>query len=582
MTYQFQNSLPKLPLPTLEQTCKLYLQIVAPLLSEQEIDRTQAVVEEFQQESGQKLQQQLEIINRATKTSYVHDYREESFSEYRGALVINKNFGGILTPISQPELPQAQLAATWIVDTLKFYLKIKRRELEPDRDSPRNGNQPMCMIQYENLFGWNRIPGIKRDRMRHSPERENVVVIYQNAFYSLQPLKQDKIAPVGEIEQQVNWILENTSSTYSEEPALGALTAMQRASWAVVREGTVALDPENAHSLDLLDSALFVVCLDDTAPANIEAASGIVLHGDGKNRWFDKPLQLIFTSNGWSGINVEHVGIDGFVVMRYLYEVNKERQQNQESAQNTSVELEPPTKLQWKFSEEILAEIKQAEAEVESFISEHEIKVLEYQEFGGNSIKNYRMSPDAVVQLAIQLAYVKLRNKIDSVYESVHTRRFAYGRTEAMRSVTPESVELIRTFTEQDSDQVKYAALKKAIAAHVSRQKDCQQGYGVDRHLQSLLRLARAQGMMPQIYQDKAYKVLGESTICTSSLAAGMGMDLFCFGQVADNGYGIGYIIKPDSITVSVTSKYQQTQEYIDLLRLSFSELGKLIAQESS
>ncbi|WP_414619747.1 choline/carnitine O-acyltransferase [Calothrix sp. CCY 0018] len=582
MTYQFQNSLPKLPLPTLEQTCKLYLQIVAPLLSEQEIDRTQAVVEEFQQESGQKLQQQLEIINRATKTSYVHDYREESFSEYRGALVINKNFGGILTPISQPELPQAQLAANWIVDTLKFYLKIKRRELEPDRDSPRNGNQPMCMIQYENLFGWNRIPGIKRDQMRHSPERENVVLIYQNEFYSLQPLKQEKIAPVGEIEQQINWILENTSSTSCEEPALGALTAMQRASWAVVREGTVALDPENAHSLDLLDSALFVVCLDDTAPANIEAASGTVLHGDGKNRWFDKPLQLIFTSNGWSGINVEHVGIDGFVVMRYLYEVNKERQQNQESAQNTSVELEPPTKLQWKFSEEILAEIKQAEAEVEGFISEHEIKVLEYQEFGGNSIKNYRMSPDAVVQLAIQLAYVKLRNKIDSVYESVHTRRFAYGRTEAMRSVTPESVELIRTFTEQDSDQAKYAALKKAVAAHVSRQKDCQQGYGVDRHLQSLLRLARAQGMMPQIYQDKAYKVLGESTICTSSLAAGMGMDLFCFGQVADNGYGIGYIIKPDSITVSVTSKYQQTQEYIDLLRLSFSELGKLIAQESS
>ncbi|MGB3755352.1 MAG: choline/carnitine O-acyltransferase [Rivularia sp. (in: cyanobacteria)] len=579
MTYQFQNSLPKLPLPTLEQTCKLYLEIVTPLLSEQEIAQTQAVVEEFQQESGQKLQHQLEIINCATKTSYVHDYREESFSEYRGALVINKNFGGILTPISQPELPQAKLAATWIVDTLKFYLKIKRRELEPDRDSPRNGNQAMCMIQYDNLFGWNRIPGIKRDEMRHSPERENVVVIYRNVFYSLQPLKEEKIAPASEIEQQINWILENTSC---DEPALGALTGMKRASWAVVRQGTAALNSENARFLDLLDSALFVVCLDETAPANLEAAAGTVLHGDGKNRCFDKPLQLIFTSNGLSGINVEHVGIDGFAIVRYLYEVNQERQQqNQELANNTSVEFEPPTQLNWTFSEEILAEIKQAEAEVEGFICEHEIKVLDYQEFGRNLIKNYRLSPDAVVQLAIQLAYVKLRGKIDCVYESVHTRRFAYGRTEAMRSVTPESIELIRSFTEKDSDEAKYAALKKAVAAHVSRQKDCQQGYGVDRHLSALLRLARAQGMMPKIYQDKAYKVLGESTICTSSLAAGMGMELFCFGQVADNGYGIGYIIKPDSITVSVTSKYQQTQEYIESLQQSFSELGKLIAQES-
>ncbi len=575
MMYQFQNSLPKLPLPTLEQTCKLYLQIVAPLLSQQELTQTQAVVEEFQQESGKKLQQQLEIINSATKTSYVHDYREESFSEYRGALMIDKNFGGILTPTTP--LPQAKVAATWIVDTLKFYLKIKRRELEPDRDSPRSGDRPMCMIQYDNLFGWNRIPGIKRDRMRHSPERENVIVIYRNTFYSLQPLKEE-IAPVAQIEQQINWILENTSS---DEPALGALTAMKRAAWAVVRQGTAAL-PENARCLDLLDSALFVVCLDETAPANLEAAAGTVLHGDGKNRWFDKPLQLIFTPNGYSGVNVEHVGIDGFVIMRYLYEVNQERlSQNQKLVEDTFV-LELPTKLQWKFSEEILAEIKQAEVEVEGFISEHETKVLDYQEFGRNLIKNYRLSPDAVVQLAIQIAYVKLRSNIDCVYESVHTRRFAYGRTEAMRSVTPESVEFIRTFTEKCSDEEKYAALNKAVAAHVSRQKDCQQGYGVDRHLSALLRLAVAQGMMPKIYQDKAYKVLGDSTICTSSLAAGMGMELFCFGQVVDNGYGIGYIIKPDSITVSVTSKYQQTQEYVELLSQSFSELSEMMGKFGS
>lgn len=576
MMYQFQDSLPKLPLPTLEQTCELYLQVVAPLLSEQELAQTETLVREFQQESGKRLQQQLEIINGATETSYVHDYREESFSEYRGALIINKNFGGILAPIATPELPQAKLAATWIVDTLKFYLKIKRRELEPDRDSPRNGNQPMCMIQYDNLFGWNRIPGIKRDLMRHSPQRENVVVVYRNAFYSLQPLKDGQIATTAQIEQQINWILENASG---DEPALGALTAMKRATWGVVRQGIVALDPENVRCLDLLDSALFVVCLDETAPANIEAASQNTLHGDGKNRWFDKPLQLIFTPNGYAGINVEHVGIDGFVIMRYLYEVKKERQQNQESAENKSFELEQPTKLQWKFSDDILAEIKQGEAEVEAFICEHETKVLDFQEFGRNLIKNYRLSPDAVVQLAIQLAYVKLRSKIDCVYESVHTRRFAYGRTEAMRSLTPESVELIRTFTEKDSGEAKYAALKKAVAAHVSRQKDCQQGYGVDRHLSALLRLARAQGIVPKVYQDKAYKLLGDSTICTSSLAGGMGMEVFNFGQVVDDGYGIGYIIKGDSITVNVTSKFQQTQAYIESLRESLLELNQLMAE---
>ena len=577
MMYQFQDSLPKLPLPALDATCKLYLEIVAPLLNEQELEQTRKAVEEFQQGSGQKLQQQLEIIARSTDTSYVHDYREESFSEYRGPLIINKNFGSILAPIATPELPQARLAATWIVDTLKFYLKIKRRELEVDRDSPRNGNQPMCMIQYDNLFGWDRIPGVKRDRMRHSPKQENVVVIRHNVFYSLQPLQGDKIKSVAEIAEQLDWILENTKPG---EPAIGAMTAMNRTPWGVVRQGIAATAEKNAQSLELLDSALFVVCLDDTAPKDLEAASQNMLHGDGCNRWFDKPLQLIFTANGYSGVNVEHVGIDGFVILRYLYEVNKERKESKgEAVDNAPTSFEAPIKLQWELTPEILAEIKQTTTEVKDFIAQHETKVLDFQDFGRNFIKNYRLSPDGVVQLAMQLAYFRLHGKIDCVYESVHTRRFHYGRTEAMRSVTPESMELIRAFIDDDSGEAKYTALKNAVSAHVSRQKDCQQGYGVDRHFAALLRLARAQGMMPKLFQDRGYAALIESVICTSSLAAGMGIDLFCFGQVVDNGYGLGYIIKPDSINVNVVSKYQQTEKYIELLRQTLCDFKQLMVE---
>ena len=134
MMYQYQESLPKLPLPTLAQTCDLYVQMVAPMLTQAELKQTQGFVEDFQAGVGVKLQQQLEMVANSTKTSYVHDYREESFAEYRGILPINKNFGMILSPIAQPELPVSRLCATWIVDTLKFYLKIKHRELEPDRD----------------------------------------------------------------------------------------------------------------------------------------------------------------------------------------------------------------------------------------------------------------------------------------------------------------------------------------------------------------------------------------------------------------------------------------------------------------
>ncbi|MEM7555602.1 MAG: choline/carnitine O-acyltransferase [Cyanobacteria bacterium P01_A01_bin.84] len=589
MMYQYQESLPKLPLPTLAQTCDLYLQIVEPMLSEAEFLQTQEIVKDFQAGVGVKLHNQLEMIASSTKTSYVHDYREESFAEYRGILPINKNFGIILSPIAQPELPVSCLAATWIADTLKFYLKIKHRELEPDRDSPRSGNQPMCMIQYDNLFGENRIPGIKRDTMLKASsqrdDKEHIIIVRNGVFYLLEALQGDKIAPIAEIEQQIDEILAGTNlSTNSSEPPIGVLTAIERTPWAVLRQGIEALSPENARNLGLIDSALFIVCLDDTKPTDLVTASQNMLHGDGRNRWFDKPLQIIFTDNGISGINVEHVGLDGYVIMRYLYEVNQERKKAEDNitipnsvSSTFKLPLTPVTKLEWKLTPEIEESIRDAEKQVDTFIAAHEILVLDFQEFGRNFIKEQRFSPDAIVQLAFQLAYFRLRNKIDCVYESVHTRRFKYGRTEAMRSLTPESLELVKAITSDAAAETQYTALKNAVNAHVSRQKDAQQGYGVDRHFAALRRLAIAQGITPAIFQDKAYKLLGDSPICTSSLAAGMGIDLFCFGQVVDHGYGIGYIIKPDAITVNVTSKYQQTGEYIQLLRESLTDLANLM-----
>ena len=61
--------------------------------------------------------------------------------------------------------------------------------------------------------------------------------------------------------------------------------------------------------------------LDEVAPSSSEAVSKVLLHGDGRNRWFDKPLQLIVCKNGKSGINMEHSGVDGHTVLRFATDV---------------------------------------------------------------------------------------------------------------------------------------------------------------------------------------------------------------------------------------------------------------------
>ena len=53
-------------------------------------------------------------------------------------------------------------------------------------------------------------------------------------------------------------------------------------------------------------------------------------------------------------------------------------------------------------------------------------------------------SPDAFVQLALQLSYYRLHGRTTPVYETALTRSFHHGRTETIRSLTRESFTFVR------------------------------------------------------------------------------------------------------------------------------------------
>ena len=98
----------------------------------------------------------------------------------------------------------------------------------------------------------------------------------------------------------------------------------------------VASSPKNAASLRIVDSALFVLVLDDYTPCDIKEAASNMLHGTYKlkpdengvdyqigtcsNRWYDK-LQIIVCADGTSGINFEHSAIDGHTALRFVSDV---------------------------------------------------------------------------------------------------------------------------------------------------------------------------------------------------------------------------------------------------------------------
>lgn len=76
----------------------------------------------------------------------------------------------------------------------------------------------------------------------------------------------------------------------------------------------------SARTLELIDRAIVMLCLDSVSPKNMTEMTQQALHGRGTdqastNRWFDK-YQVIVAPNGLGGTNMEHSVGDGMQYMR--------------------------------------------------------------------------------------------------------------------------------------------------------------------------------------------------------------------------------------------------------------------------
>ena len=78
-------------------------------------------------------------------------------------------------------------------------------------------------------------------------------------------------------------------------------------------------------------------------------------------------------------------------------------------------------------------EIKCQAAITYSYTQSVQLKLALFDGFGNSRIKQLKMSPDAFVQMGIQLAYYKDQDEFALTYESGLSRLFKFGRTETIR-----------------------------------------------------------------------------------------------------------------------------------------------------
>jgi len=409
--------------------------------------------------------------------------------------------------------------------------------------------------------------------------------------------------------------------------AVGILTTENRKIWSKLRNELKTSNRHNSKALAIVESALFVVCLDDSEPADLGELCGNFLCGGYRlehgiqvgtctNRWYDK-LQIIVCSNGEAGVNFEHTGVDGHTVLRYAADIYTElvllyaKSINPSTPSLFKAKLSPfakgsktpreaddieceadtnPKKLVWRLTPNLKAGVRYAETRISDLICQNDSKALEFRGYGANFIKRHGFSPDAFVQMAFQAAYYSLYGRVESTYEPAMTKQFLHGRTEAIRTVSAQSVKFVETFCDENATAAdKINALREACKRHTELTRECSSGQGQDRHMYALNSLvqreiARAEAAgekpppIPAVFTDPGYSTLGSSVLSTSN-CGNPALRLFGFGPVHPEGYGIGYIIKDEGISVCMSSKHLQTRRLLKTLQAYLLETRTLLVQ---
>ena len=599
--YTFQNALPPLPLPSLSDTCKRYLHTVEPLLDKEKFDRMTRLTREFESGLGKKLQRFLWVKWLVSK-NYVSDWWEQYvYLRGRSSIMINSNYY-LMDAFELPTNRQAARAAAITFQLSRFKHLIEMERIEP---LVGHGCVPLCMNQYKRMFGLTRVPGNEQDQLVHveADKSRHVAVLRRGRFYRLPLVFAGRSLNAAELEKLYEMILEddNNEEVSTAELHLPAVTAADRTTWAEIRKTHFSAGV-NRSSLEVVESAAFIMVLDDGAPVmdiNDDESVAVVarygLHGSGFNRWFDKSVSIAVHSNGCLIGNAEHSWADAPVVghmIEYML-LNEIVMEDTYDADghckgNIVCPLRKPQRLHWELNKPCAEQIEKCVADADKLISDLDLHVMCHTKFGKGAVKKCRVSPDAFIQMALQLAYFRDVGYFSLTYEASMTRLYLQGRTETVRPVSLESCAFVRAMDDPSvTQEQRRALLKAATAKHQDNYRHAMAGNGVDRHLFTLYVVSK------YLKEDSPFlnEVLSEpwrlSTsqtpysqmklrpdfIKSDNLCAGGG-----FGPVADDGYGVSYVITGEQkIFFHISSKHSSdvtnSKRFADRIRHAMREM---------
>ncbi|XP_010898756.1 carnitine O-acetyltransferase b isoform X2 [Esox lucius] len=557
----FSSSVPVQPVPPLSLTLQGYLRALEPLIPGEELIHTRKKVHSFGEEGGlgQQLQEGLERRAKHSNNWISDWWVQWAYLESRQPLPVHSS-----PAISLPKRDfsdwrgQLVFASKLIAAALDFKNLVDNGRLPVEYMR----GQPLCMELFPLLFSSCRIPGRKHDAIAHHIRARHITVVRNFQFFQLEVYNSDGTR-MTESQIHAQLLRIRAESWKTDKEPMGILTSEHRHTWGQAYNRLLK-DKLNKDSVRAIEKGLFTLCLDspvlrvsDEKYSSRMAAQ--ILHGGGTysnsgNRWFDKTLQFVVGEDGSWGILYEQATAEGPPIATLLDHI-LQYCKKPDPKKTPLVPLRMPKKLYFHIDREIKRDIEHAKQNLDILINDLDIRCFNFRRFGKELPKRHNLSPNAFIQVALQLAYYKVHNEVCATCDIASQRMFRGGRTDYIRSPTNQTLKFVLAFQDPSvSREIKLELLRDAVETYVALTDQALRGQAIDRHLLGLKLQAIEEGRsVPSLFMDTAYGLATHWKLRTGQVPANTD-SVMCFGPLVPDGYAVCYNPQSDHVHFSITA----------------------------
>lgn len=596
-TFKYQDSLPSLPVPSIESTKARYLKSIKPFVSSQEhYQKHEALVEDFFKTQGPVLHERLLALQAKSRNWLATYWDDYAYLQYTDPIVpyVSYFFGHRDLPFELATIGKNRsYKAVAIIDKVLDFVELLQNESLPPEVIR---GTPFCMKSFQMMFNNCRIPfQLNQDsNVFYSitdPANAFIIVVKDNHYFKLFTHTPDgSRLPNSGIYKQLLEIIKQAENLPVNKDPIGILTTAPRNDWFNAHTELVK-DPINVASLEDIRKSTFVLALDNDKPVTYEDRAHYAWHGNGINRFFDKSIQFFVAENGYSAFIAEHSRMDGTPTLllneyvgRELRKVNPAEFLKSLNVDHSASKEFSPVHLKFNVTPPVKNAIVAAKENFKFEIDNHDLKVLHYNKYGKNQIKQFKVSPDAFIQMVIQLGFYKLNKYVWPTYEAASTRKYFGGRTETTRSVSEESLTFVKNWDDPTvSDAQRVKDFNNAIKSHVNYNKAASNGEGCDRHFLGL-KFQLQDGEKPHaLFADPLFNYSSTWLISTSQLSSNL-HDAYGWSEVNPIGWGLAYQVNDDYLHINICTRKSSGNKSEQLwyyLKEAADELYEVLLKES-